>query len=303
MIEGSILTAIRTRLAKALARPGENYRPLRIDNRIVGWLNDARTARVAMFADVFEVSGDGITFVPGIATPGARTKSLDGASATLAAEGRLTGWRNERYAVSDCDGAAPLFLLERAAARFFGIKTYAAHVNGLVQNDDGDRRASAMWLARRSPTKAIDPGFLDNLVGGGIAADASVRGTLVKEAFEEAGIAARLAQGATSVGAVHICRVQPDGLQRETIYVHDLYLPREFVPRGQDGEVVEHRLVSLAEATRLIANTDGVHALTADASLVIVDCLLRHGMIAPDAPEYLALEALRHPPTDPQLAR
>ena len=31
-------------------------------------------------------------------------------------------------------------------------------------------RATSMWLARRSPAKAIDPGMLDNLVGGGIAA-------------------------------------------------------------------------------------------------------------------------------------
>ena len=35
--------------------------------------------------------------------------------------------------------------------------------------------------------------------------------------------------------------------------------------------------------------------VTADASLVIVDCLLRRGPIAPDVPGYLALEALRHP--------
>ncbi len=104
-----------------------------------------------------------------------------------------------------------------------------------------------MWIARRSPTKAIDPGMLDNLVGGGIAAGQSVAATLVKEAWEEAGIDAAARAHAQPAGAVHLCREQPDGLQRETIFVHDLWLPVGLRRRaGQDGEVVDHRLVSLA---------------------------------------------------------
>jgi 8-oxo-dGTP pyrophosphatase MutT (NUDIX family) len=156
-----------------------------------------------------------------------------------------------------------------------------------------------MWIARRSPDKAIDPGLLDNLVGGGIAAGADVAHTVVKEAWEEAGIPAPRARSAVPTGAVHICRAQPDGLQRETIFVHDLALPVDFAPAGQDGEVVDHRLLPLAEAARLIASADGPDVVTADASLVILDCLLRRGLIAPDLPDYLALEALRHAPLHP----
>ena len=43
-----------------------------------------------------------------------------------------------------------------------------------------------MWIARRSPAKAIDPGMLDNLVGGGVAAGQTITTTLIKEAWEEA---------------------------------------------------------------------------------------------------------------------
>jgi hypothetical protein len=46
----------------------------------------------------------------------------------------------------------------------------------------------------------------------------------------------------------------------------------------------------------LIANADGPDVVTADAALVMLDCLLRHGAIAPDAPDYVALAALRQPP-------
>jgi 8-oxo-dGTP pyrophosphatase MutT (NUDIX family) len=291
MIANEVLAAIRTRLARALAAPTCRYVPLRIGATTIGWLDDARAARLAGFRHVFAAGQGTLDVVAALDTADARNAAFAHVALALAAEGRLTKWRNERYAIAPAFGAPPLALLERAAARYFGIHTYAAHLNGLVERDAG----TTMWIARRSPAKAIDPGMLDNLVGGGIAAGMGVDATIVKEAWEEAGIEAPLARRARAVGAVHVCRAQPDGLQRETIFVYDLDLPADFVPRGEDGEVVEHRCVALAEAARLVANADGDDVVTADASLVIVDCLLRHGMVAPDAPEYLALDALRHP--------
>src|SRR5918992_1459821 len=71
-------------------------------------------------------------------------------------------------------------LLERAAARPFGLTTYAVHLNGISFDENN------MWIARRSAAKPIDPGMLDNLVGGGISAGSSLEETLVKEAWEEA---------------------------------------------------------------------------------------------------------------------
>ena len=299
MISATIVAAIRTRLALALAPAAGDYTPLRVGLDVVGWLDGARAARLAEFADVFDVRRDGVCFVPDLASPEARTDALQRVASALAAAGELTAWRDERYAVAAAFGAPPAFLLERAAARFFGVHTYAAHVNGLVQAPDGVR----MWIARRSPDKAIDPGLLDNVAAGGIAAGAGVARTVVKEAWEEAGISAPLAGGAAPAGVVHVCRAQPDGLQRETIFVHDLALPAAFLPAAQDGEVVDWRLVSLADAARFAANAEGPDVVTADASLVIVDCLIRRGMIAPDLPDFLALEALRHPPLQPALLR
>jgi len=295
MIAADIVAAIRARLARALAPAAGNYTPLRVADEPVGWLDAARAARLAQFSDVFDVRPGGIRFVAAIASAAARTDALHRVATALAAAGALSAWRNELYAVAPAFGAAPSFLLERAAARFFGIRTWAVHVNGLVETAAGTR----MWIARRSPDKAIDPGLLDNLVGGGVPAGADVRGTAVKEAWEEAGIPAPLAQRAAATGAVHICRAQPDGLQRETIFVHDLSLPADFRPEGQDGEVAGFRLLPLDDAARLVAQADGPDVVTADASLVIVDCLMRRGLFAPDLPDYLALEALRHPPLLP----
>jgi 8-oxo-dGTP pyrophosphatase MutT (NUDIX family) len=291
----AIVQGILARLTPALAAPRGTYRPLSVERRIVGWIDAARAARLEAFKDVFHPCGAGIALAATTTDAEARTAALERVALALAAEGRLSAWRDERYAVAESLGAAPLFLLERAAARFFGIETFAAHVNGLVRRN-GEIR---MWLARRSPHKAIDPGLLDNLVGGGIAAGATVPMTVVKEAWEEAGIPDAIAARAECAGAVRICRAQPDGLQRETIFVHDLWLDASFVPANQDGEAVEHRRVTLADAARLVANESGDELITADASLVIVDCLLRQGVLVPDECDRRALDRLLHPSLDP----
>jgi 8-oxo-dGTP pyrophosphatase MutT (NUDIX family) len=242
-------------------------------------------------SEVFETHGESMRFVDGLDDERARSAAIDRVARELEAAGELTAWRDERYAVAPELGSTPWFLVERAAARYFGIHTYGAHVNGVVRDEHGVR----MWLARRSNAKSIDPGMLDNLVGGGIAAGQTIAATVVKEAWEEAGIRPPIARIARPAGAVRICRGQPDGLHRETIFVHDLWLSADFTPAGQDGEVVDHRLVTLAEAARLIAEDEGLDAVTADASLVILDFLIRHGHIEPDAPGYETLDGLRHP--------
>jgi 8-oxo-dGTP pyrophosphatase MutT (NUDIX family) len=291
MIEAAIVTAIRTRLTSALAPPDEPLRPLRVDGYAVGWVNGLRAARLAAFDYVFRADDDTISFVPSLSDAQARTEALDRVTRTLAAEGALTSWRDERYAVAPDVGAAPWFVLERAAARYFGVRTFAAHVNGLV----GEAGDVSMWFARRSATKATDPGMLDNLVGGGIAAGQTIAETVIKESWEEAGLLAALAGSARRTGTVEIRRVRPDGLQRETIFIHDLKVPREFVPAGQDGEVVEHRLVGLDAAARLIANGSGPDVVTIDASLVVLDCLMRHRAIFNRSPDTAALVSLLHP--------
>ncbi len=291
MIGADIVAAIRTRLAAELATPPRDLRPWVVDGRTVGWLDERRTERIARFEQVFSTAGGRIAFVPGLADFDARTRALDEVARVLAAEGALSAWRDERYAVADSLGERPRFELERAAARYFGVRTFAAHVNGLARVAG----ALAMWFARRSPTKAIDPGLLDNLVGGGIAAGSAVAATVVKEAWEEAGIGAETAARAAPAGTVQVCRLRPDGLQRETIFVHDLWLPPDFEPVNRDGEVVGFRRVDLATAARLIASSAGADLVTADASLVVLDCLLRHEAIPRGSREWPALDALRRP--------
>ena len=290
-----IVPAIHARLLRALAAPQGEYVAFRIDGHTVGWIDPARAERLSAFASVFGRAEDEIRLAATLADRSARTAAVDAVTRALAGEGLLSAWRDERYAVAVEFGAAPLVDIERAAARYFGIRTYAVHVNGLVRNG-GDL---AMWLARRSPTKAIDPGLLDNLVGGGIATGYGVLDTLRKEAWEEAGIPAPVAARARPEGSIDICRPQPQGLQRETVFVYDLELDADFRPANQDGEAVEHRRLTMSDAAKLIATDGADDAVTADASLVILDCLLRQRALGPDRPDIRALSAFRHAMLEP----
>jgi 8-oxo-dGTP pyrophosphatase MutT (NUDIX family) len=260
---------IEARLSALLSPPTIALVPLRADGHRIGLLTPDRAARLERFdairrhADALEIACDRRH----------RDAAMASVARTLAAEGLLSAWRDELYAVRTVFDAPPLFEIERAAARFLGIHTYAAHVNGLVRGPGGIR----MWLARRSATKAIDPGMLDNLVGGGIASGMTIAETVVKESWEEAGIPAEMAMQATRAAELTVFRQQRDGIQHETIYAHDLWLPPEWTPANQDGEAVAHRLVTLAAAGDVVGSDTAPDVMTADASLVTLDCLVRLG--------------------------
>src|SRR5258708_1392548 len=173
------VAGVAYRVGGVLAAPTAAYEPFVVAGHIIGWITPDRVQRLAQWRDVFHRSARGLELAPGLDMPKARTSALAEVARTLSAENALTAWRDERYAVIAALSGPTLFEVERAAARYFGIHTLAAHANGLVGDDDRWQ----MWLARRSPTKAIDPGLLDNLVGGGIRARSHAPDPGPKEAW------------------------------------------------------------------------------------------------------------------------
>jgi 8-oxo-dGTP pyrophosphatase MutT (NUDIX family) len=222
------------------------YVPFLAAGRQIGWVAPELAARLKAWPAVFQCSAETVVLL--------RVEELASVVETLAAEGFIPGWRNERYRIED------LFEIERAATRPFGLTTQAVHVNGI--SFDGK-----MWLARRSTAKAIDPGLLDNLVGGGLTAGLSPMEVLMKEAWEEAGIPAELARRARPGGTAQILREVSEGVQSEVVHIYDLELPEGFEPRNQDGEVSEFLLVEMHEVKRL--------ELTLEAELAAKDYFSR----------------------------
>ena len=205
----------------------------------------------------------------------------------LKKDGVIRGWRDESVSISSHHGAPELFRIERAASRHFGFMAYAAHLNGFTRREG----RAYCWISRRSADKSIDPDKLDNLVGGRIAAGMSVDETLRKESWEEAGIPPTLLGDLNCLGAVRTEYSVPEGLHREVMFVHDLWLPEDFTPRNHDGEVAEILRMPVEDVVQCILAGD----FTLDAGTVTIDGLLRLGAVLPEDPLYLDMLRLMKP--------
>jgi len=261
---------IDRRLRSAIAFDASRFVAFRCDGLEIGRVRRDLVSSLDGYRTTLAVSEDGIDLRG--ESRASRSSAMARIAEDLAARGLLTRWRNEMYRIGVADHGRCLFEIERAAVRFFGFTAQAVHLNGLVCRD-GSR---CMWIARRSETKPIDPGMLDNLMGGGIGGDLDAPRTLVKECWEEAGIPADIAKQAVSAGTLRVCREVPDGLHAEVIHMYDLDLPADFVPVNQDGEVAEFRCLTLEQVAHEL---DGDAPYTVDAGLVAIDCLRRHGVL------------------------
>ncbi len=219
-----------------------------------------------------------------IAPADAWTDALATMNDALRADGLIRGWRDEVFTLFSTAGE-PLggATMERAATRFWGTLTLGAHCNGYVADAAG--APQSMWIARRSASKPTDPGKLDNLIGGGVPHGQSPHDTVVREGWEEAGLAPGQMAPLQRGGLVRLLRDIPEGLQREWIHVFDLALPPQLTPSNQDGEVAEVKLHACADALTLAAGD----AMTVDAALVTLDFALRRRLLPP--PLHAALAA------------
>ena len=254
---------------------------------IVGWLRPSFADALRRWPHVFDVQGAYVAMKASPDTPAGRSAAMAQVTKDLARDGMIRGWRDELVSVTDRYGAPELMRIERAATRHFGMMGYGAHLNGFTRI--GGR--VFVWVARRAADKPVDPDRLDNLVGGRVSAGLSVDETLRKEAWEEASIPPALLEGVACVSAVRVEYSVPEGLHREILFVHDALLPGDFRPVNQDGEVSEIKRMSLEDVIEQILGGD----FTLDAGTVMIDGLLRRGVLPPEDPVYLELLRLLKP--------
>lgn len=268
--------------------PTDSLLPFTVEGVLTGWVKRSFAEHLREWPDIFSVRPRGVAMLGDFESAAHRSVAIADVVESLATETVINGWRNELVTVSETFYSPPLFHIERAAARHFGLTVYASHLNGLaIKNGEPH-----MWIARRAENKSIDPGKLDNVVAGRIARGMSPFETLVKESFEEAGISRELAVTAKGTGVVRCKREVEEGLHHELIFVHDLNVPENFVPKNQDGEVSGFQCIPIANMIgRLEENP---REFTVDAALVALDCLIRRGVFTSDRKDYLdIIHALR----------
>lgn len=261
--------------------PADSLLPFTVGGILAGWLKRSFAERLEEWPEYFTVRPRGVGMLGHFETPEHRSAAMAEVVESLAAQTVINGWRGELVTASESFHSPPLFHIERAASRYFGLTIYSSHLNGLtVRNGEPH-----MWIARRADSRPVDPDKLDNLAAGRIPRGLTPFETLVKESFEEAGIPAELARTAKGAGALRSKYRVDEGLHNEIIFVHDIILPETFSPANQDGEVADFQCLPIAEVMRRIEQAPDT--FTIDAAIAALDCLIRRGYFTSDRTDYL----------------
>jgi isopentenyldiphosphate isomerase len=270
------------RIAECNQFDAAHFRPFFVAGHQLGWVRPAFMNALAEYSDVFVVKEDSVTLQPRLDSFEARSAAVAPVMQALAERGVIAGWRNELYPATTSFRAQPLLQLERAAVAYLGLRTFGVHLNGFVRKHDGIH----LWVPRRARLKPTYPGLLDNTVAGGQPIGVGLHANVVKECHEEANIPAELAQNARAVGVITYCAEVPEGLAPDAQFCFDLELPEDFVPSNTDGEVDEFYLWPIERVTELVRDT---REFKPNCNLVIIQFLMRHGLLPPDHPDYVAL--------------
>jgi hypothetical protein len=272
-----------------------NYDPARVvplfaGRDRVGLLRRDNAAALRRFPDVFAVADDRVNLVAR-GDVAAVSRAVDAVVDALVAEKRVPKWRNETFDVAPRWGAPAVFRLDRGAVPFFGTRAYGVHLNGYLWESG----SLHLWVGRRAPDKRVAPDKLDNIVAGGIGNGHGLQETLLKEGEEEASIPRNLTSDALPAGVVSYRMESELGVRDDVLFVFDLEMPADFVPKNQDGEIAHFELMPASAVLDRVRTSDDFKF---NVNLVILDFALRHGILRPDDQEYLDVATGLHRPLD-----
>ena len=259
-----------------------NFRDFYVDDQCVGRLKQSIWESLQQWPELFQVESHGVHLSPALADFATRTEALAQVTGKLVEQGVISHRHGEQYPVTASGREHSYATIDRSAAPYFGLRAYGQHMNGFVRTAQG----LMLWIARRSADRRNFPDKLDNMVAGGLPQNLTLQDNLLKECMEEASIPPAMARNARPVGALTYCKETRAGLKPDTLYCYDLELPVDFIPANTDGEVAEFCLMPLAEVARIVRETDDFKL---NCNLVIIDFLIRHGVVGPETTDYLEI--------------
>jgi len=267
----------------------EKFIPLKIDGGIVGWLRPVIVDYLRQWVDEFDIQSEQVSVTEKNADFETRSALFSKVVAAMARDNLVNLPINEAYPITVDTRENALCVVDRVAAAVFGLRSFGQHLNGYVIKDDG----LYLWIATRARDRLIFPGYLDNMVAGGLPYGISMKENLVKEGLEEADVPEKLMDKAKFVSTLTYNRVSESGFRPDTLYCYDLALPQTFVPKNTDGEVENFQLLPMSSVYDLVFDTD---RFKLNCNLVIIDFLIRHQFIKPEHQTYQKMvDGLRQP--------
>ena len=270
-----------------------NYKAFLIDNVQYGWALNDFVDKLKAYELVFTIDENNLKINASLSTCEERSEAIKPILQELHKVGIIDTWVNELYAITNNFGDEPALLIERASVSYFGARGYGVHINGLVEKNDG----IYIWIAKRAKDKPFWPGSLDQIVAGGQPAGISLMENVIKESAEEAAIPESLSSKAELMSEIHYRgethSEKNRGLNVDSLFNYDLWLPEDFTPVNTDGEVDEFILMSLEEMADI---TNTTNDFKANCNLVNIDLLIRRGLISESHPDYNEITKLLYAP-------
>ena len=256
--------------------------PFRVGGRQVGWVGENVASRMTRWDHYFEITDNSVDILESLNDVESRSKALAEAGAALVVQQALPRNRKELCSVTEKFGGEGLMCIDRAWLESFGVISYGVHVNGYVQTAAGPE----LWIGVRSKNRGVAPGKLDNMVAGGLPVGLTLAENVIKEAAEEASVPEDVASTARPAGVITYMLDTERGMRRDMLFVYDLELPADFTPVNEDGEVSGFVKWPAQQALRVVEETD---EFKFNVNLVLIDFAIRHGLIAPEHPDYVRL--------------
>lgn len=206
----------------------------------------------------------------------------------------LCGRHSEPFAIVGARYNKPI-CVERFSAKLFGVTTRGAHLMAYTKTTEGMK----IWIPRRSPHLYTYPNMLDATVAGGVKAGASPFQTIVEEADEEASLPEDLVRRlARSRGVISHIGLTGRGFPGEQglvvpdyIYVYDIELPSEVIPKPHDDEVDSFTCMSVEQVKAALLKDE----FKPDSAAVVIDFFVRHGVVtAENEPDFVEINTRLH---------
>ena len=261
-----------------------------MDGDRIGFVRRTNLSYLTNYDTVFKIFSNVIHFIDRSQSPEDRSSLLKEIVDDLVLRSVIPKLQGELYGIAQNWGEKILAVIDRRAVSFFGIRAYGVHVNGYFKKNN----QVYLWIGKRSDTKTIEPGKLDNMVAGGLPIGLTPFQNLIKESYEEAGLSQNLASKACSVGTIHYAMEDCLGLKPDTLFLYDLEVPESFVPHNQDGEISHYQAMSCESILETLHQGD---QFKQNVVLVLIDFFIRHGFITLQSEtDYQMIVDLLHKP-------
>ena len=170
-------------------------------------------------------------------------------------------------------GKKEYFFLDRALVEYLGIRGYGVHLIAYVKENSKIK----LWIPLRAKNKRVEPNKLDNTVAGGIASGETVRQALIRESSEEASFNRNLLKKVVQTGTINYnWRNKKFSLRRDTLFLFDLEISKDTIPKNKDGELQNFKLIPDKKVINKIQNTT---EFKKNCALVLANFFIRRGLI------------------------